>query len=58
MGKLEHAARVAAELAHHLVAHPLWGLAIAVRRAAQVAEAAGELLHEATARWAWPPKKP
>jgi hypothetical protein len=57
MGKLKHAGRVAAELAHHLVAHPLWGLAIAVRRAAQLAEVAGEQLHDATARWAWP-KKP
>ena len=42
-----------AELVHHLVAHPLWGLAIAARAAASAAERAAEQLHAATARAAW-----
>jgi len=43
-----------AELAHHVVAHPLWGVAIAVRVAAEALERAAERLHASTARAAWP----
>jgi hypothetical protein len=47
-----------AELAHHLVAHPVWGVTIAVCRVARAAERAAERLNAATADVAWPEDRP
>lgn len=46
--------QVLAELVHHLVAHPLCGLTLALRVSAEAAQRAAERFHAASAAKAWP----
>jgi hypothetical protein len=53
-----NAHQILAELAHHVVAHPLWGVTIALRTLAEALERGAERLHASTARAAWPAPTP